>query len=290
MSRCRLAGPLERQRRCRRPPAFDQRSEQAVDPELGAKLTLAALAVARDRTSAPRQSASSAAAAASSPPRIASRSPSPVIGSMNPAASPASRTPRTPAPVVSTASGPSTSPPSRGVAVEICGSCVAEGPLERGSGLRIRSGLGTRARLDRRWPAPRNRRDTDVVTAPHVHLAYVRQPADALEIGADCPASRPRGVPREAERERETRVAAVCGDDDGHSARRAVLGPAVDTPERGRAARPVYDRADHSHALLDSAAGRDRPRPAAASRGRVGMLQPSTPPGYRALTAAPSGP
>ena len=76
---------------------FDANSRGAAAP---ARRVLRRLAVD------PRSSAESAASAASSAPRNAKRSPSPVIGSMKPAASPASSNPGTPQPLTSTASGP----------------------------------------------------------------------------------------------------------------------------------------------------------------------------------------
>ena len=101
-----ISGVLDRRAQARRREARAPRAaadgagdatsdaQHAVEPPLPRELGAAGCAASRSCT--PRQpcsSASSAAAAASSPPRTAKRRPSPVIGSMKPAASPASSSP-----------------------------------------------------------------------------------------------------------------------------------------------------------------------------------------------------
>ena len=88
-----------------REPTSDRR--RAVEAPLARELAAARGEQPEVRVGARRARArASASCAASSPPRSANRSPSPVIGSMKPAASPASSSPGAPATSQSTASGP----------------------------------------------------------------------------------------------------------------------------------------------------------------------------------------
>ena len=128
--------------------------------------------------------------AASSAPRSAKRRPSPVIGSMNPAASPASSSPGTPHAEDSTASGPRhcgrvtrrarrSAPPAR---------VGAQRLLQQQLGIRRGAQVGSDdARVGQ---AAGKRRDADVASAPDVHLA---ERAHADHVARSTP-RRPSGA------------------------------------------------------------------------------------------------
>ena len=108
----------------------------------------------------PVSSSNSAASAANSPPRSANRRPSPVIGSTNPAASPARRRPGQPADRASTASGPSD------VTVDTC----------RARAKRARSS-GSSANACTRLPPPVTRSPSLADLTSRTTQTFVRLPA-----------------------------------------------------------------------------------------------------------------
>ncbi len=139
--------------------------------------------------------------------------PSPVIGSTKPAASPASNSPGIPTARASTARGPSVTTPA---------TWRARAHRSRNSGSRLHGVPQSRTRVGHLFArrrdqaqvgeAVRRRRDADVVSGAHVHLAERPQSVDALGVCPDRPAPRTRGMRDEAERDRQRGSPPVGGD------------------------------------------------------------------------------
>ena len=148
-----------------------ERAQRAIEPPLAARRRGAvAPRAARGRRVHPCASACSAACAASSPPRTAKRRPSPVIGSMNPAASPASSRPSIGGAARRRRPADRARPAARRAARRRSGRAAAD----RAASSRVSSAAGSRERRRRRARRPhqadvrqaaRHRRDADVAAA-----------------------------------------------------------------------------------------------------------------------------
>ena len=183
-----------------------QRPQRAIEAPLGRKLARRVRASWTCASGRPPASAASAASAASSPPRIAKRRPSPVIGSMKPAASPASSSPGTPLADASTRSGPrhdGTCDRSRVRETARKAGSERGCPQETASACARRRGsaVTTQALTRPAW----QRRDADVsVAGGNASRRSSRQRrafawANTIEIGAHGPAPRPARMPGDAE-------------------------------------------------------------------------------------------
>ena len=129
--------------------------------------------------------------------------------------------------------------------------------------------------------AARHRRDADVAAGPHVHLARDREAASVdarrFEIGADRPAARPGGMPRQAQAERQRRAPAV-GRDRHPRAQLAFERMPARPARRRRGLRPPAHGGRRTPART---ARRPRSRPATASSrdGGAAARGPPTPSG-----------
>ena len=148
------------------------------------------------------------------------------MGSMNPAASPASSRPAVPGTRHSTASGPRhTGRVSIRRGGEPVGQLRLGGDGARNQRRRVAERRPIRGHDTHICEAIRQRRDTNVASGPHVHLPARRQAGHAGEIPADRPAPGRARVPRQPERTRQPRRAAVRSDDEpcAHLPRPATL-------------------------------------------------------------------
>ena len=254
-----------------------QAPQRAIESPLRGELARGARAARRRCGCASRPaSAARAPAAASSPPRIAKRRPSPVIGSMKPAASPASSSPRSPRaprrpPAVRArpARPPFAARANRSRRSRIAGDGALQQRRRERLSPEVSLAVAAGPRHDEAdiGEAARHRRDAEVAAAPHVHLAErLETPATpskyapiAHRRGRVAGAQRPSGIASVSGGRRPRSRAAPARARRGRRGRRA--------PRRGRARRRASCRAaDRAPARPLRTARRRRPRRAAAPR------------------------
>ena len=227
--------------------------EPAHGPVEGALPPDARLAAPWRIAGAPRRAAmrpsstSPTVATASSALASARRMPSPVIGSMKPAASPSEEQPGASGHARVDGERAEDARPGGGHgARETAGPSTGSARSRAASSA---SGAGhaavpRRARLHEAGvgAAIGGRRDAEVVTVADVHLAERGQARDAVEVGADGPASRAWRAPRQPARFAEPGAAAIGAERDTRAEHRAVDPSRRRGPARRRRYHPPRSR------------------------------------------------